>query len=268
MLRSLKSIERYGVSATDGEVGSVVTFLFDDERWVVRYLVVETGGFLDRHRVLISPAFFRQADWMSQRFELALTVDKIRKSPDIDVDRSVSRQHEQDYYGYYGYPYYWGYAGLWGTSSSPALMTLNSVRPTPAPHPERSPGDAHLRSVNELIGYGIEGSDGGIGHVADLIVDDESWEIRYLVIDTRHWWHAKKVLAAPQWTSQISWEGKTVHMNLSRQAVKEGPAWDASAPINRKYETHLYDYYGRPAYWQGGEGPERVMPSPDAGHQG
>jgi hypothetical protein len=68
MLRSLKDLERYTVSATDGDVGSVVDFLLDDERWIVRYLVVETGGFLDGHRVLISPISFRSADWSTRSF--------------------------------------------------------------------------------------------------------------------------------------------------------------------------------------------------------
>lgn len=106
MLRSLKSLERYKLSASDGDIGSVVDFLLDDERWTVRYLVAETGGFLSDRQVLISPISFRQADWYGRRFHLALTREKIRNSPGIDVDKPVSRQQERNYYGYYGYPYY------------------------------------------------------------------------------------------------------------------------------------------------------------------
>ena len=102
MLRSLKDLERYTVNATDGDLGTVVNFLLDDQRWIVRYLVVESGGFLDGRRVLISPIFFRQAEWLTRRFHLALTIDKVKKSPSVNVDQPVSRQHEQDYYGYYG----------------------------------------------------------------------------------------------------------------------------------------------------------------------
>jgi len=113
MLRSLKELEHYAVSATDGDIGHVADFLLDDERWIVRYLVVETGGFFSGRRVLISPISFRQVDWSLRGFHLALTRDRVKNSPSVDVDKPVSRQHELDYFGYYGYPRYWGYSGLW-----------------------------------------------------------------------------------------------------------------------------------------------------------
>ena len=109
MLRSLKNLERYKVSATDGDIGSVVNFLIDDTRWTVRYLVVDTGGFFGGRQVLVTPISFHQVDYSEERFRLSLTMDKIKNSPSIDLDRPVSRQAERDYYGYYGYPYYWGY---------------------------------------------------------------------------------------------------------------------------------------------------------------
>lgn len=93
MLRSLRDLERYTVCATDGELGMVANFLLDEEHWVVRYLVVDTGGLFDGHYVLISPISFREVQWSSQRFHLALTMDKIRDSPPIDADKPVSRQH-------------------------------------------------------------------------------------------------------------------------------------------------------------------------------
>jgi uncharacterized protein YifN (PemK superfamily) len=267
MLRSLKDLEQYTVSATDGDVGTVVNFLFDDERWVVRHLVVETGGFWDGRRVLVSPISFRDADWPTHNFRLALTRDKIRNGPSVDVDKPVSRQHEQEYFGYYGYPYYWGYSGLWGAGMYPGLLatTIPAPAPAPAKSGDKAIGDIHLRSLNEVCGYHIEGSDESIGHIDDFIVDDETWEVRYLVIDTNNWWFGKKVLVAPRWASRISWVEKTVHVDLSRQAIKDSPEWNPAAGVNRAYEARLYDYYGRPVYW---DSDTRVdLPRP-AGHAG
>ncbi len=119
MLRSLKDLERFTVSATDGEIGRVANFLLDDQNWVVRYLVVETGTFLDARRVLISPISLRQAEWSSGRFHVALTVDKVKNSPSIDVDKPISRQHERDHSRYYDNSCYWGYGGLWGVGVYP-----------------------------------------------------------------------------------------------------------------------------------------------------
>ena len=110
--------------------------------------------------------------------------------------------------------------------------------------------EVHLRSAKELRGYHIQGTDEAIGHVADFIVDDETWEVRYLVIDTSNWWFGKKVLVAPHWATRISWEEGKIHLDLSRQAIKSSPEWDPHAAINRDYEVRLYDYYGRPVYWE------------------
>lgn len=252
MLRSLKDLERYKVSATDGDIGSVTDFLLDDQRWTIRYLVADTDGLFDGRRVLISPISLQQADWATRRLHVALTRDKVKKSPSIDVDKPVSRQHERDYYRYYGYPYYWGYSGLWGMGAYPGLLAAQRWNDAPDERTDET-GDVHLRSAREVRGYHIQGSDDAIGHVEDFIVDDETWQVRYLVIDTSNWWFGKKVLVAPHWASRISWEERKVHVDLSRQAIKNSPEWNASAAVNREYEARLYDYYGRPVYWGSGD---------------
>lgn len=265
MQRSLTDLERYKVSATDGDIGSVMNFLLDDQRWIVRYLVVETSGFLDRRRVLISPISFRQAEWSTHRFHLALTMDKVKNSPSVDVDKPVSRQHELEYYGYYGYPYYWEYSGLWGMGAYPGLLADGMWNQATAEQSAKVSGDVHLQSARDLRGYHIQGSDEAIGHVEDFLVDDETWEVRYLVIDTSNWWFGKKVLVAPHWASRISWDERKVYVDMSRQQIKNSPEWDATAAINREYEARLYDYYGRPAYWASGDRPEQAQPPNHSG---
>jgi sporulation protein YlmC with PRC-barrel domain len=250
MLRSLKELEKYTVTATDGDVGKVVNFLFDDEGWAVRHLVVQTGGFFNERYVLISPISFREIDWAAQSFHVALTKDKIKNAPGIDSDRPVSRQHEQDYYRYYGYPHYWGYMGPWGNGCYPALLRSGPASSTLKEQAaDQDLGDSHLRSAKEVRGYGIQGSDGAIGFVEDFIVDDETWEVRYLVVDTSHWWWGQRVLVAPRWTSQVSWTQRKVFANLSREAIKNGPSWDPNSVIRREYEARLHDYYGLRGYW-------------------
>jgi hypothetical protein len=244
MLRNLKDFERYTVSATDGDVGTVIHFLFDDERWFVRYLVVETGGIFKRRQVLISPISFRNVDHSAARFHLALTMDKIRNSPNVDLDRPVSRQHEREYYGYYGYPYYWGYGGTWGMGYYPGAMT-SAGYDRAGERPGEPVADVHLRSAKELTGYHIEGTDGSIGHVKDFAVDDESWAIRYMVIETSNWWVGKSVLIAPEWTSRISWLDRKVYVDMTRAAIKTSPEWAIDEPINRAFEEQLSRHYGR-----------------------
>jgi len=253
MLRSLKDLERYTVSASDGDIGHVVNFLLDDERWIVRYLVVETGGFSERREVLISPISFRQVEWSTRQFHLALTKERVQKSPGVEVNKPVSRQYEWDYSRYYEYPPYWAQTGLWGMGAYPRFLAATRWTNQPI-ECSTKPFDVHLRSASEVRGYHVQGSDEEIGHVEDFIVDDETWEVRYLVVNTNNWWFGKKVLVAPHWASRVSWTEGNVYVDLPRQTIKSSPEWNAAAPINREYEVRLYDYFGRPAYWDSGAG--------------
>jgi hypothetical protein len=248
MLRSAKILEQFRVNATDGDIGAVVNFLMDDVSWTVRYLVVDTGGFLGGRQVLISPIFFGEVDYSASRFRVTLTMDKVKNAPSVNLDLPVSRQHERDYYGYYGYPCYWGYGGLWGMGWTPAAMALGA-RPEPQGRPGEPPSDAHLRSAKEVTGYHIEGTDGAIGHIKDFIVDDETWEVRYLVIATANWWTGKSVLVAPQWATRISWLDRRVYLDMTRAAVKGSPEWSETFPVEREYEERLHRHYGRIPGW-------------------
>lgn len=250
MLRSLIDLTGYRLSARDGDIGNVGDFLFDDERWVVRYLVAQTGNIFNRRHALISPISFREADWPSQRFHLSLTQEEVKSSPDIDQDRPVSRQRERELHRHYGYSLYWGYPGLWGAAGYPGTLAAAPLNPplTEAPQVEAEDGDTHLRSAKEVRNYDIVGADASIGHVEDFVVDDASWALRFIVVDTKLWWFGKKVLIAPQWVDRVSWDSRTMHLGMTRQQIKDSPEWDPKAPINRAYEARLYDYYGRPAY--------------------
>ncbi len=186
MLRSLKELEGYTVNATDGDVGRVADFLVEDKRWTIRYLVVETGGFFNERRVLVSPVSFGKVEWSTRRVDLALTKNKIKNSPSIDTTRPVSRQEEWQLFRYYEYPYYWGYTGLWGMGAYPQLLGTGDIYADSAERLEHATGDVHLRSVNESRVIGIQAADDAIGHLDDFIVDDEeTWELRYLVVDTQ-----------------------------------------------------------------------------------
>jgi hypothetical protein len=96
-----------------------------------------------------------------------------------------------------------------------------------------------------VTGYHIEGTDGGIGHVEDFVVNDKTWEIRYMVVHTRNWWSSKKVLIAPPWVNRVSWDESKVYVRLTREAIKNAPEHRPEA-FSRTYEETLYSYYKQP----------------------
>lgn len=122
MLRNLKDLENYKIAASDGDVGRVKDIYFDDHVWIIRYLVVETGNWLMSRKVLISPIALRKPDRSMHTLPAAIMLEQVKNSPAIDTDKPVSRQHESQYLGYYGYANYWGAAGMWGAGMSPFAL--------------------------------------------------------------------------------------------------------------------------------------------------
>ena len=244
-------LKGFAIGGTDGELGIVDRLYFDDETWAIRYLVVDTGGWLSNRRVLISPYSINRTDWYSRRLDVSLTKKQIENSPDIDTHRPISRQHEAAYLGYYGYPYYWGGPNLWGPAFYPEGLAIRATASMEdlGERIKRESKDSHLRSSDEVTGYHIEATDGELGHVDGFVVDDEAWAIRYIEAATRNWLPGKKVLFSPSWIERVSWKDSKVYVGLSREAIKGAPEYIESTPITREYENQLYFHYGRPPYW-------------------
>ncbi|MGA2711362.1 MAG: PRC-barrel domain-containing protein [Steroidobacteraceae bacterium] len=257
MLRSMKDMEDYSIGATDGIIGRVKDFYFDDDAWVIRYLVVDAG--IGQRKVLISPISIGQPNWSEKILPVSLTRTQVADSPDIDTDKPVSRQQEMGYLGYYGYGSYWGGGGLWGAGIYPDVLqaglqnrgtfTDESAGHAGAVVGQHQHDDPHLRSGNAVMRYYVHASDGDIGHVEGFLVDERSWAIRYLIVNTSNWWLGHQVLIAPQWIDHVDWTESMVSVGLTREAIKHSPPYDAEAPLDREHETGIHAHYGRSGYW-------------------
>lgn len=250
----IKSADLNGatIAAKDADIGSVRDLYLDDTSWAIRYLVVDAGGWLSGRSVLISPISISRIEH-SGRIAVTLNREQVRNSPPVDSDRPVSRRYESDYFAYYGFPPYWGGPMLWGMGAYPTAPIPPSVEtPREAQLAQRerdAHDDDHLRSANEVRGYRVNATDGEIGHIEDLVVDDRDWAVRYLIVDTRNWWPGKKTLVSPAWTQSVSWAQGEIHFKVTRQVIRDSPAYDALKPINREYEARLHNHYGRGFYW-------------------
>jgi uncharacterized protein YrrD len=245
MLSKAKTLKGYKLDSLDGEIGKVKEFYFDDQHWTIRYLVADTGNWLTGRQVLISPYAMGAVIPEEQQIAIDLTKKQIKDSPSLDSDKPVSRQFEEAYYGYYGWPMYWNGPYVWGPY--PYLVR------DPEEWKQLTQGgkawDSHLRSTHEVSGYHIDAADGEIGHVEDFIIDDETWAIRYLIIDTRNWWPGKQVLVSPQWIERVSWSESKVFVNLPRETVKQSPEYTEESLLTRDYEIELHRHYSRQGYW-------------------
>jgi uncharacterized protein YrrD len=246
MLNKAKSLTGYKLDGLDGEIGKVKEFYFDDRHWTIRYLVAETGTWLASRQVLISPHALVIVNHEEKNIVIDLTKKQIEESPSLDSDKPVSRQFEESYYGYYGWPTYWDGPYSWGAYSNIARNHDQGKTATSA----HKAWDAHLRSMPEVAGYHIQAEDGELGHVEDFIIDDQTWAIRYLIIKTGNWWSGKKVLVSPLWIGRVSWDKSKVFVNLTRNAIKQSPEYTEASLLTRDYEIGLHGHYNRKGYWE------------------
>jgi hypothetical protein len=249
MLRSVKELRDYVLLAQDGQIGRCKDFLFDDTAWTIRYMVADTGKWLPKRKVLISPISLGEPEWESQELGVRLTKEAIKSSPSLDVDAPVSREFEMKWHEHFNWSPYWYGAEIWGSGLKPQALDREMAKKTGTLGTIELPAH-NLRSAHEVKGYHIQATDGEIGHVEDFIIDDETWTVRYIVVDTRNWLPGKKVLVSPTWSTEVEWANRRVHVDLTKDLVKNSPKYDPAAPVNPEYETRLYDYYGRPKYWE------------------
>ncbi len=237
MLQIVKQLHGAKLAATDGHIGHVKNVYFDDQNWAVRYLVVDTGSWIPGRLVLLSPHALGSIVEGGKALSVQLTREQIENSPSIESHKPISRQYEEEYFRYYGWPSYWQGGSLWGMSSFPgALWDGGAIAAVPAPISMPAPGtepesdhpgdqaDSHLRSVEAVVSYAIEASDGMIGHIEDFVMDEQSWEIRQLVVETGHLFAGKKIGIATSDVEGVSYDDFKVVVNLTTQKIEEAPA--------------------------------------------
>lgn len=247
MLRNAWNIQGYAILASDGTIGTIGDLLFDDASWFVRWLVVDTGSWLSCRRILLPSSALASLDSEQMQCSINLTMQQIKDGPHINTERPVSRQMENKIFGHYGYNPYWnhdyayrGGLGHMGGAEliSPGLRSEGAIT-TAQGHCD----DIHLRSFEEVEGYHIHASDGEIGHVADFLIEENDWTIRYLVVDTQTWWPGKKVLISPHYLRCIAWGNRLLKFRVNREKLKGGPEYHFSVPIDRAYEKKYQAYY-------------------------
>lgn len=255
MLLAASDVTGYTIEASDGSLGTVKDLLFDDRSWNVRWLVVNTGNWLSGRKVLIHPSVIGQADDEQQRLPVRLSKAQIENGPDILDVQPVSKQLEEHLYHHYGWDPRWSGQGGPGVDGG---VTVATLPPSPAIAggavgeaaeigSRLDDGDPHLLSTAVITGYHIQASDGDVGHVANVLLDDARWEIRYLVIDTKNWGFGRHVLISPYCVREIRSSDKHIRLDISRDQIKASPPWDREEIIDQAYEEKLRSHYG----WHG-----------------
>ncbi len=235
MLVSFEDIRGYGIRAADGDIGTLRDVLFEDAGSAIRYLVVETGGWLFGREVLLAPAAVGSLEPEERAIATALTRAQVEGSPTLEGEQAISREHEELLHSHYDWAPYWqattaaGLAPQWGLMGLPPAPAHDDTVLRELAAAEQERGNPSLRSAREVVGYYVAASDGDIGHVADLLIDDASWTIRHLVVDTRNWLPGKKVLISPERLRSVEWADRQILLDLSRREIETSPEYETAS---------------------------------------
>jgi len=228
MLKSIKQLYGNVLEASDGDIGQVRDFYFDDQSWAVRYVVADTGTWLTNRQVLLSPHAFSDLHQAGKVLCVNLTRKQIEDSPSIELHKPVSRQYEVEYHRHFGWPYYWEGGGLWGGMQGFPILDLPASFPTgEAATPTTAlnqRADVHLRSTQAVNGYHLQATDGIVGHICDFMMDDKSWAVRQLVVKVGHRFTGKEVGIPVSNVIRISYEESKVFVDLNTEAVEHSAA--------------------------------------------
>ena len=209
-----KHIYGTALEGSDGRVGTLYDLLFDDQSWKLRHLVVSTGRWFRGLQVLVDPEVIERTDWPERHLQVRLTREQARQSPNADADLPVARRQILE-------------------AVTQALVSEAYWAKIPDLSSEFE-GDPHLHSTKMLTGLHIHCTDGQLGHVEDFVIDDETWRVADLVVDTRNWWPGKRVLVEPTLVKSIDWDDRGIRLTRSREQIEHWPAYKGKLPTEER----------------------------------
>ncbi len=240
MLRSLKDLENFSLHDKDGEIGKIENFYINAYEWKVRYVVIDLETWQEGRRALLSTVALEKPIESEKAIPVSLTRDMLKSSPEIDVQKPITRQEEINLHNYYEWPFYWEGAGL---AAYPLAQMASDVNEKLTAQEDQN--DPHLHSFSDLVGYTLQARDGEIGKVDDFIVEDENWNVDYLVVETGGLLDNRKVLVSPSWVKDVQWVESRLLIDLARETIKNSPEYNDSIQMDDDYESKLDDYYKR-----------------------
>ncbi len=239
-------LKPFTVFGQDGELGTVDDLYFDDEKWTGRYVVVNSNRWLPGKKLFVSPASISEFTLENESLYANINKEEAKKSPSPE-EEPVTRKFESQFSQYYGLNPYWMGPGLWGSGMIARDLAQEKIDGSVVDYQEE---ESHAMSVNVVIGYEIATRDESFGKVKDVLVEEDSFKIRYFIVDTNHWLPGgKEVLISTDWIDDVNWHQSILSVNLTKDQVENAPELIDDEPINREMEERVFKHYGKPKYW-------------------
>ncbi|WP_188456560.1 PRC-barrel domain-containing protein [Virgibacillus oceani] len=234
MMYYTSELKDYRIDATDGEMGKIQDLYFDDHSWAIRYAIIDTRKWLPGRNVYLSPTSFVKLNEMEKLVEVSYDKGTIRNSPSIPDNQPLTRDTESTLTGYYGWSRYWFGTMLWGAQDRPFAPFADHAS-------ERSEftnelqsyenTEYDLRSEADAIGMKVHASDGKLGVIDDMIVDDEYWKIRYLVLKSAEVPVETYYLLEADSIQSADWLEKDIYVDYTVDSLKQRKRFEGKKDI-------------------------------------
>jgi hypothetical protein len=228
MLLSTLALKEYRIEAQDGDIGSADTFYYEDRQWLIRYIVCDATRVFKRY-ALIPPLALSRTDDCNKVLCVDASMETIKNSPHVNVARPISRDHQHILDRYYSWH----------------ITTPNELS---EPFFEVPFVDTSVHSGQETLGCRLKAREGELATVDDFIIDDDSWSLRYLVLQAGLWLPGKKFLLDPRWIDEISWSEKRLFAEVSAEKIRSSPEYETGTVISPEYERSVQEHFGQPKY--------------------
>ncbi|MFG6120272.1 PRC-barrel domain-containing protein [Thalassobacillus sp. B23F22_16] len=261
MLYFASTLKNYNIQAKDGELGKVKDLYFDDRKWTVRYLVADTRKWLPGKKVVVSPSGVKAVDTEEQVIHVENNKEDIRNNAALEEKQDFSYEKEMELSDTFGWKQYWTGEFLWGgylTPMDPMEEPARAAEPQTTKEPPINDNvhgrNDKLRSTENIKGefkHGVvHGENGKIGYIKDITIDEDTWRIRYLLVDTSEWSTKERVLLSPDWLQSVDWLANDFYIDLKLETIEEGPNYEKDQRVTKEFEEIIYQKYRKEPYWQ------------------
>jgi uncharacterized protein YrrD len=240
MIASINMLTGAAVNAVDGEVGTLEDFMINDQNWAVGYLVVMSGDWTDRRKLLFPPATVKEAENKVKVFNLGVDRSTVEQSPNFDLKASLTRQQEIELHQHYGLPIFSD--SKLGPETQPLAELLSDMRE----HGVEIPGDeihSRLFSFEDMKKFSVEARDGSLGSIEDLLVDLSTWKVQYMVLSTGSLLNNRQVLSAPGWIEKIDRDARTIQVDLAKETIENSPEYQPENLQDPDYQGRIEDFF-------------------------
>lgn len=238
MFASLTELRSYRIRGTDAELGKINDLCFRQNDWVVRYVVVGMEE-LARESLLLT-TYLGRLDRGSHTLTADILLEQVANTDPLDRSMPLEERDERRLHEQYGWPAIWWQeehdiepiGGLW--SEEPRASENADEQEFESPR---------VMFAGDLLeAYAVEGEGGEIGRLLDVIVEDETWSIPYLVVGSPG---AERTLVATDYVQTIDLGTRNIYLSLPVGAVANSPILSSVGPITPELEQSLREYYDR-----------------------